>query len=525
MKHIASKFFTLPVLALALTTGISSCSKLEEKFFNSKSEYSATSSASSADLQGVYGELNGLSSQYGWHAMNEHSTDELMGPTRGTDWDDFGTWRKLHLHTWDGAHNQVYDTWNNLNRALYKATLVAEKASGADKAAGQFLRAFFAYQVCDMYGQVPYRGSADGPDKIPSVKTRSEAIDWIIADLDAAIPVLPSFTGAAGDKNKATKEAAKFLKMKALLNKAVYKQAPTTPAGPFTFSSADMNAVIALADEISATSKFTIGNYWNNFKWDNTSASTEIIFSRQHGNGGIGDLCWATYMGFHYGQTPGGWNGFTTLADFYDSFEDADVRKKGNIPAFEAQLGYSPGFLVGQQYGPQGQRVGNPLVALKDRSGSPLVFTRDVSLFYSTESKGIRTVKYPLDPSTINDGGWGSMNEWVFFRIADVKLMKAEAILRGGTATGGETALSIVNAIRTARNASTLASVDLTKLLAERGRELYLEGVRRNDLIRFGKFNDPVDQRSVKSDASRVIFPIPVQAVSTNPNLKQNFGY
>jgi hypothetical protein len=39
-------------------------------------------------------------------------TDELMGPTRGTDWDDFGTWRKLHLHTWDASHNQINDTWN-----------------------------------------------------------------------------------------------------------------------------------------------------------------------------------------------------------------------------------------------------------------------------------------------------------------------------------------------------------------------------------------------------------------------------
>jgi len=188
-------------------------------------------------------------------------------------------------------------------------------------------------------------------------------------------------------------------------------------------------------------------------------------------------------------------------------------------------LGYSPGFLVGQQYGPQGQHVGNALVALKDRSGSPLVFTRDVSLFYSTESKGIRTVKYPLDPSTINDGGWGSMNQFIFFRFADVKLMKAEAILRGGTATGGETALSIVNAIRTARNASTLASVDLTKLLAERGRELYIEGWRRNDLIRFGKFNDPVDQRSVKSDGSKVVTEVLLQVRVCRNRLNRNWEY
>ena len=70
-----------------------------------------------------------------------------------------------------------------------------------------------------------------------------------------------------------------------------------------------------------------------------------------------------------------------------------------------------------------------------------------------------------------------------------------------------------------------MTSVDLTSLLAERGRELYLEGWRRNDMIRFGVFNAPVGERPTASDASRAVFPIPNIALSSNPNLKQNFGY
>ena len=128
-------------------------------------------------------------------------------------------------------------------------------------------------------------------------------------------------------------------------------------------------------------------------------------------------------------------------------------------------------------------------------------------------------------PNSINDGGWGSPNEFPFFRLADVRLMKAEAILRGGTPTGGETALTIVNGIRTIRNASTLGSVNLNTLIDERGRELYLEGWRRNDLVRFEKFNDPVEERATKSDGAKVVYPIPTNALSSNPNLKQNFGY
>jgi hypothetical protein len=67
--------------------------------------------------------------------------------------------------------------------------------------------------------------------------------------------------------------------------------------------------------------------------------------------------------------------------------------------------------------------------------------------------------------------------------------------------------------------------VNLDNLLAERGRELYLEGWRRNDMVRFGKFNAPMQERPQASDPTKVVFPIPTIALSSNPNLKQNPGY
>jgi hypothetical protein len=133
-------------------------------------------------------------------------------------------------------------------------------------------------------------------------------------------------------------------------------------------------------------------------------------------------------------------------------------------------------------------------------------------------------MKYPMEYKA-SDNSFTGKNDFVFFRYADALLMKAEAILRGGTATGGETALSIVNSLRARSGVPALTAVTLNDILAERGRELYLEAVRRPDLIRFGKYNDPVNERSAKSDAYKVVYPIPNQAVSSNPNLKQNFGY
>jgi hypothetical protein len=342
-----------------------------------------------------------------------------------------------------------------------------------------------------------------------------------MTDLTAAIAALPS-NAAITDSRKATKQAAQFLRARLMLNKAVYKADPKTPT-TFTFAAADMNEVITLVDAIIASGKFSLSaNYWDNFVWNNYTKSTEMIYSRGGDgatqSGGNINVNFFTGMGTHYNQTFSGWNGFTTTADFYNSFPDVDKRRQADVAGYTELTGFNAGFLAGQQY----KYDKGVKVKVKDRSGSDLVFTPDVSLFFSTESKGIRTMKYPME---YKDGNFNGTNDFVFFRYADALLMKAEAIVRGGTATGGQTALSIVNSLRTRSGAAALTAVTLNDILAERGRELYLEAVRRPDLVRFGKYNDPVNERSSKSDASRVVYPIPNQAVSSNPNLKQNFGY
>jgi len=143
------------------------------------------------------------------------------------------------------------------------------------------------------------------------------------------------------------------------------------------------------------------------------------------------------------------------------------------------------------------------------------------------EVTGIRVVKYVQD----RVHQFPADNDLVLLRLADVLLMKAEAILRGGTGTNagpyGNTALGIVNYIRTltSRGASALAAVTLDQLLDERGRELYLEGWRRQDLIRFGKFLAPFQEKPEASDPKYLLFAIPNQQLAVNPNLTKNPGY
>ncbi|MBS9523991.1 RagB/SusD family nutrient uptake outer membrane protein [Litoribacter ruber] len=512
---ILNKYY-LP--ALALTLGMA-CTELDDaaldaESFNRPSEAGEGAEAAAA-LQGTYNQLNAFSDQAGIYALQEHPSDEMMGPTRGTDWSDFGVWRQLHLHSWDASHEFVFNAWNILNTGQLRATQVidAPNASAQQIAEARFLRSYYIYNIVDLYGQVPIRLDLDDPNEIPTVLSRAEATQLIIDDLDAAIPNLPSLNGA--NTGQATVEAAHFLRAKVYLNRAVFTAAE--PAGPYNFTNEDMQAVIESTDVVLNSSVSLTPFYWDNFVPDNRTTSREIIFARRNETGNAVASVQNRYkMTIHYNQVPGsggGWNGFTTVADFYNKWgETDDVRKGQALPGFTDRHGLRVGFLEGQQF----DGAGNPLT---DRGGNPLVFTPEVSLLYSNERQGVRVIKYPPDPNNLADNLIGT--DYIFFRYADAWLMRAEALFRTGNT--GE-ALAMVNGLREARGAEPLASLTEMGLLDERGFELYWEGWRRNDQIRFGMFlqewqNKPVTPPHV------VLFPIPQRAMDTNPNFTQNPGY
>jgi hypothetical protein len=140
-----------------------------------------------------------------------------------------------------------------------------------------------------------------------------------------------------------------------------------------------------------------------------------------------------------------------------------------------------------------------------------------------------------------SDGKPGSNLTWVdtdfpMFRLADVYLMYAEALLRSGGSRAD--ALNYVNLVRRRAYGGpggdiTDADLDLDYILDERARELYWECHRRTDLIRFGQFSDGsylwpwkggVPGGAV-TQSFRDVFPIPSSDIGANPNLKQNQGY
>ncbi len=521
------KIITISFIGIFLIFG---CTDLEENLNSSVAE-GANFSASDL-LTGAYSSLRELQHEQDLLPAYVHSSDELIPPTRGGDWDDAGLWRDHHLHGWTNTHAHIDKTWRDLNSRSFNASqvLCAGDATLSEAAQAIFLRTFIDFFTLDLFGVVPRRDCGEDLLLPPTQQLdRVNGVDTLISELEEVLGDLPTGT----DPTIATQNAARMLLAKLYLNRAVYVATGSDGGaleGPYNFDLTDMTEVINNVNDI--TGRQLEDEYFSSFAPGNTDVSNEIIFASENiVSGATGRINNRWHMSMHYNQQPSGWNGFVATVELYNLFEDGDVRKSSSIDGLTDTFGYNAGFLIGQQRGPVNGDFN--IVDLEDRAGNPLIFTEDVDLFNSDERRGIRVVKYLPNTVTnitsenaisfVNDDAPG--NDYVFFRYADARLMKAEAILRGGSDSQGESAADIINELRNLRNTSTLASVTLDDILDERARELYWEGWRRNDQIRFGTFLGTWQEKATPSSAKSLLMPIPAEAIATNPNLSQNPGY
>ncbi|MFD0863526.1 RagB/SusD family nutrient uptake outer membrane protein [Sungkyunkwania multivorans] len=473
-----------------------------------------------------------LGNQDGLYALNEVSTDEYVVATRGTDWGDNGRWLAIHRHSWNAELQDVVRAWQRLNSITLNASFVLSdksvNTSEGDvtelKAQASFYRAWAMHWILDMWRQVPFRDIELPNSAIPAVLTGQEAIDFIIADLNDAIAGLPTVAASSSIdlKDSPTKAAARHLLAKVYLNKHVYLgESP---------QSADMQRVIDAVDAIAADG-YTLAASGDFFDIFRPSNDVETIWWSP---ADAGPRIWPT---LHYnlnspGNAGGGWNGFATLSEFYQLFEgdpdtnyvgDGQEERRGWVPdattANTDNLGIGYGFLIGQQY----EQDGTPLDARDNVGGVPLVFTKEVTKAEYVapadnailETDGTRMLKYHP-----NEAGGDRRAHIVKYRFGDAYLMKAEAMFRMGTDP-----TTMINALRTQRGASMLtAPVTEADLLAERGREMYAELTRRQDLIRFGQYTRAWNLKDA-GNPNLEIFPIPIADVLANPNLVQNPGY
>jgi len=490
MKKYIYKVLSVGVFA---SLALSSCTDLTEPVYDSipADQFLKTDAQIAAALGPAYGGLRGIT--WDWFNPSEASSDEMIVPTRGGDWYDGGEWLAYSRHTWTPQHGPLNGMWGfifgNISQVNQLIPVVAANQKAVDEL--RAVRAIYYFMAVDAFGNVPI---VTDNKSSAATKTRAEVYAFIVSELTAAIPNLTS----GKSYSRMTQDAAKALLAKVYLNAGVYTGGTNQWQKAYDTADQVIKSSNGWSLSSSTLSNFIVQNQGSN---ENIFAIPFDSFKAGGMNFHMRTLHYANQQTYGLGNSP--WNGFCTLADFYNSFESNDLR--GAM------------WIKGQQYASSGAK-------LKDAKGADLIFVADWEKDQMTDADavfqvaGIRSQKYEIQKNNPNGD---QSNDYVFLRLADVILMRAEAAFRlGNTAQ----ALTDINAIRTRSGVAALTAVTADDILAERGRELAWEGWRRNDMIRFNKFSTARKFMAV-TDKTRELFPIPQARRDANPLLTQNPGY
>lgn len=483
----------------------------------------------SAQSQGLQGTYRGV------YDYNTLTTDEAIIPIRGGDWYDGGFWQDLYLHSWKPSDSALEDTWDYLYKVIVlcnKAieTLDSHSALLTDaqlteyKAEVRALRAMFYWYTMDMWGNIPLITTTSQTLADTRQSSRSETYNFIVSELQTVEPLLPDEkSNLLGNYyGRMTRPVVDFLLAKLALNYEVYSDDDWTdgnrPDGKdasFTVDGARLNAweaCMAYCDKLATDGYTLMADRAANFAVHNET-STENIFTIPLDKTLYAAQFRYLFRSRHYAH--GG--AYGTASENGTCATLATVHEYGyHTDSLDTR--WEQDFYADTLY------VDGSTVALD--GGEVLVYYPlevEVNLTYSPyiRTAGARMKKYEVDRNAYNDGN-NPDNDIVLFRYADALLMKAEAKVRNGGSGQAE-----LDAIR-ARVDMPSRPATLANILSERRLELMWEGWRRNDLIRYGIFNQAYDLRPQldgESSGYTTVFPIPANVLDLNTQLHQNPGY
>jgi len=525
------------ILLLCLITTMivaASCTKLDVKV---DSQYVATNfPVTDADYSALLGTMySNLSSNYAvpYWRMQELSTDEAILPARDGNFDDGGQYRQLHYHTWTFDHPNVIGIWqwgfggiNNCNRLINLTNASAASAAGKISTIAEIraMRALYYFFMMDLYGNVPIIDTFPVA-VLPATQPRAKVFDFIENELKAIVQQLPVKLTPNNPLyyGRPTKAMVFALLEKMYLNSDIY------------FGKPRFNEVVTMADSILSKNNYSLdAKYTDIFAPNNGPQINETIFAIPYDQQIPGNQF--TRFGFFYylvqayGFNVGLSIAMSTTPEFYNRFN-----LKGDIR--------NTTWLSGKQFAPDANKMPDstkpvfyPGTTTQVEITPNLVLVppkpMDLGNTIASQSEGVRSMKYYPDINIIQATRLNG-NDVPVFRLADVMLMKAEAILRGAAPTiiNGEAQSPdiLINRIRARAGAPLASGVNLAGLLDERAREFSWEAWRRNDLIRFGQFEKeyplPNDVLKMNTDITRRLYPIPSTELKLNKNLVQNPGY
>ncbi len=460
-----------------------------------------------SDILGVDVGFSDYLRQY-W-SLQELSTDEAV-----LGWNDIGL-TDLHYMNWTSdnnflkiAYSRIYLQVAYCNEFLNQSALAQLNQKGFSEAQKtiingyrnevRFLRALSYWHGLDLFGSIPFITEQQGVGNyFPPQASKKELYDFVVKELQEIENTLPA--PKQNQYGRADKAAAWALLTHIFINAEVY-----------TGTDANTECVTYCNKIIAANTYALDPVYENVFKADNDK-SPEIIFPivfdavNTQGFGGMVFLVHAQVGGTMKPVDFGiksGWAGMRTTKQFFNQFKTPDDKRK---------LIHTDGQSINI----------NDITAFTDGYA-----IKKFSNKYSTGYSSVNTTGVDM-----GGGSVGVDTDFPMFRLADIYLLYAEAVLRGGQGGTMTLALEYFNKInkRASPTWVDVTSFSLDDILAERARELFWEAHRRTDLRRFKKLTtgDYVWAWKGKVAAGTAVddkynwYPIPSSDIAANPNLKQ----
>ncbi len=521
MKKI-NQYKSLLIILIITITGFCCTKKLDEQVYSEDTSGNFYQTANEVTAAYVLPYSYLQTHIYQVHFQDvEFVTDEACVPVLFGYIDQQGQWIRFHQHTWASPDPWILSEWQDLYQAIGYCNNFIDNIQNIDVskmdlpvskpqmiAETRMMRALHYYWALTEFGNIPVVEHVGVPN--PTNSTPAEAFAFIEKEIKESIPDLSE----KGDPNwygHFTKSAAYALMAKLYLN------------AQSIMGTDHYKDCITYCDSIINSGKYSLDATWQDpFAVDNENSNENIFvvpFDATNAQSfnfieqDIHENITAAKYGNDYG-----WRKISTQESFFDLFSKNDYRINQWI------------------VGPQTYVDDNgDTQDIDDYEGNPMVITPSIGdLTNATDDEGVMNIKYEIE-NGLNYGSNGYVNmnnDMVVFRYADILDMKAECLMRLNSNSATQPAVDLVNQVRARSFAEndpeakyTTASLTMNELLNERGREFAYEMFRREDLIRFGKFEDAWWDKPQDADKHHEIFPIPQTVLTGNPALKQNPGY
>ena len=475
------------------------------------------------------------------------NSDEYTAVSFGGDYLNHRDMANFSLHSvdQDACKNQL-NVYSEIQGGITKCNQILMDLGDENvsvSAPVRAARAFYTFLLMDNWGDTPiidYR--LLGADGIVDRSPRADVARWIETELLEVRDDCPTEVSSE-TYGTPTRWMVDALLAKLYINWNVYTQDVTSASWSSTATNEKLNDCVAACDDVIKSGLFDLSDdYKKKFMYDNGPHIKDFIYAMPFDAITQTGMTYARFRTWRQGQKDNGFysvplassvGGNMALTPEYAELFCLPGDRRNDVIAGDAN---AETFDVYQYDATTGEKTN----VRNTYQGTPVVFTKKITLATQDGDlntgknltgwvQGYKSIKFFPNVEEVNAHSRNQSNDIPIFRYADILLMKCEAIVRGASATNGDTPQSLFNQIRSYVNAPTISSTpSLQDILDERGREFLDEHWRRNDLIRFGDFEREWGFKYLNPNANALtnrLLPLSRDILNVNTNWKQNNGY